>query len=572
MPTALQYIPRHVLGYCALLLLMSCIVLPGIATLPPMDRDEARFAQASRQMLESGDFVTVRFQNELRAKKPAGIYWLQAMSAAIFGKDSITAYRLPSFLGGLGIVWLVFFFARRLMSPTAAMLAAVCMATSLLLATEARLAKTDAMLTCLIVIQQYALWMIYRTSRQARYVSGWYAMLLWVACGLGILIKGPVAPAILLLTLLTLVLVHRQWLAGLRPWLGLVIVSGLVLPWLLLVSAETEGVFLETAIRQDFISKLLAAQESHFAPPGSHFVLLLAVFWPGSLLLGRTLPRIWQARNADWVRFMLAWIIPFWLVLEIIPTKLPHYTLPVLPAVAMLVAHFTLLPMQPGKSKAGGLGNRIGRRLTTVWEYAALGVGGCIGMLFFFAIIIDWADLTRGRGLLEAIELTNLIDRRIGLWLVAMLFVGAAMGYGWRWHKTGESYPIFAMLVAGAIFHSITLGGLLPRLDDLHLSARVEAAISKIGLTDRPVAAAGYHEPSLVFLLGGDVLLFSPSDTALFLAEGTDGVAVVANSVRREFINTANAVGVRLAGRASIRGFNYSRGQPTRLIIYTVAE
>ena len=58
------------------LAVLAVAVLAGHQTVPPMDRDESRFAQASRQMVESGDLVTIRFQDELRAKKPAGIYWL----------------------------------------------------------------------------------------------------------------------------------------------------------------------------------------------------------------------------------------------------------------------------------------------------------------------------------------------------------------------------------------------------------------------------------------------------------------------------------------------------------------
>ena len=72
-----------------LMLVMAVAVLPGVTQLPPMDRDEARYMQASHQMLDSGDVITIRFQEDLRAKKPAGIYWLQSASAAIFGADSV---------------------------------------------------------------------------------------------------------------------------------------------------------------------------------------------------------------------------------------------------------------------------------------------------------------------------------------------------------------------------------------------------------------------------------------------------------------------------------------------------
>ncbi|MGO9543748.1 MAG: ArnT family glycosyltransferase, partial [Rhodomicrobium sp.] len=65
----------------ALIVLCGALYLPGIASLPPTDRDEARFAQASKQMLETGNYVDIRFQTEARYKKPIGIYWLQ--SAAV---------------------------------------------------------------------------------------------------------------------------------------------------------------------------------------------------------------------------------------------------------------------------------------------------------------------------------------------------------------------------------------------------------------------------------------------------------------------------------------------------------
>lgn len=89
-------------AYALLALLSLVLYLPGLAALPPTDRDELRFVQASRQMLESSDFLRIRFQDEPRNKKPAGIYWLQAASVDLLSTPASTAmwpYRLPSFLG-----------------------------------------------------------------------------------------------------------------------------------------------------------------------------------------------------------------------------------------------------------------------------------------------------------------------------------------------------------------------------------------------------------------------------------------------------------------------------------------
>src|SRR5882762_12028305 len=97
--------------YALLAALCLLLYLPGLASIPPLDRDEARFAQASRQMLETGDFLRIRFQDEARNKKPAGIYWLQAAAVAAFSTPESTAiwpYRLPSVVGALAAALLIF--------------------------------------------------------------------------------------------------------------------------------------------------------------------------------------------------------------------------------------------------------------------------------------------------------------------------------------------------------------------------------------------------------------------------------------------------------------------------------
>jgi 4-amino-4-deoxy-L-arabinose transferase and related glycosyltransferases of PMT family len=100
-----------------LLAIMTGFVLITHQTVPMLDRDEARFSQASRQMAETGDVITIRFLDELRAKKPAGIYWLQASSAALFGIDDVASYRLPSLIGFLATLTLTYFSPKACFPP-----------------------------------------------------------------------------------------------------------------------------------------------------------------------------------------------------------------------------------------------------------------------------------------------------------------------------------------------------------------------------------------------------------------------------------------------------------------------
>src|ERR1700741_461621 len=122
------------LGFCAkrpiLVLFIVCFVawFPGLFTLPPLDRDESRFAQATKQMLETGDFVDIRFGGGPRYKKPAGIHWLQSIPTALFNNDARTeiwTYRVPSFIGAFVALVLMFWLMRGFASRETAFLGAL---------------------------------------------------------------------------------------------------------------------------------------------------------------------------------------------------------------------------------------------------------------------------------------------------------------------------------------------------------------------------------------------------------------------------------------------------------------
>ena len=157
--------PSGIRPYVLLCLLCLILYAPGLAAIPPLDRDEARFAQATRQMLETGDFVRIRFQDEARNKKPIGIYWLQAAAVAAFsspGSAAIWPYRLPSALAATAAVLLTFGFGARLFgSRPAGFIAAVLTASALGVVVEAHLAKTDAALLAAVVAGQGALGLVY---------------------------------------------------------------------------------------------------------------------------------------------------------------------------------------------------------------------------------------------------------------------------------------------------------------------------------------------------------------------------------------------------------------------------
>ena len=186
----------------ALLLLVALLsFLPGFFSIPPIDRDEARFAQATKQMVESGDYIDIRFQDEVRYKKPVGIYWLQSgvvKAARALGFEqaltTIWLYRVPSLLGAIGAVLLTYWAALAFVSRRAALLAGLMMASCVLLGIERLIAKTDAMLLLTVVAAMGAMARAYLPDQRERLepAAAWLlAGIFWSALAVGVLLKGP---------------------------------------------------------------------------------------------------------------------------------------------------------------------------------------------------------------------------------------------------------------------------------------------------------------------------------------------------------------------------------------------
>ena len=301
-------------------------------------------------MLETGEYVDIRFQNEVRYKKPVGIYWLQAgvvKAAEAVGirgaQTKIWLYRIPSLAGAIGAVLLTYWAALAFVSRRAALLAGLMMASSILLGVEARLAKTDAMLLLTCVATMGAMARAYLVERRpASSGPGAWTLpaIFWTALAAGILLKGPLILLFVVLAIVPLAIIDRsvRWLGALKPVPGLIWLCVLVLPWFLAIMGRAGNTFLAESVGRDLLGKIISVQEAHGAPPGYYFVLFWLTFWPGATLAAMAVPGVWAARREKGAKFLLAWIVPAWILLELVITKLPHYVLPLYPAIAILIA------------------------------------------------------------------------------------------------------------------------------------------------------------------------------------------------------------------------------------------
>jgi 4-amino-4-deoxy-L-arabinose transferase-like glycosyltransferase len=543
----------HARAVAVLVLVALLSFLPGFFAIPPIDRDEARFAQATKQMIENRDYVDIRFQDEVRYKKPVGIYWLQAgvvNAAGALGMTraltTIWLYRIPSLVGAIGAVLLTYWTALAFVSRRAAMLAGLMMASSILLGVEARFATTDAMLLATVVAAMGVLARLYLPEQRAQLdlkpASAWtLPAIFWTALAAGVLLKGPLILMVVGLAILVLVIIDRRadWLAALKPLPGVLWLAVLVLPWFVAIIGRSEDAFMAESVGHDLIPKLYSNQEGHGAPPGTYLVLFWLMFFPGAMLAGLAAPAVWAARREPGAKFLLAWLLPSWIILEFVVTKLPHYVLPLYPAIAILIA---------GIMEARMLSRNRWLTPGIAWWFVFPVLLGLAGVICLIAI-----------------------GHQLGL--LAWVFAGGAASVGlvaWRLYEIDGAEQSLLRGVAASILLALALFGVvIPALETLFPSP-VLARILRDSGCPRPVVAAavGYHEPSLVFLAGTATRLTDVAGAAEFLAGGECRFAFIEARQERGFAEHAEAIGLRYAPGPRVEAINISTGQAITMAVY----
>lgn len=532
-----------------LVLLCLALALPGFFSLPSGDRDESRFAQATRQMLDSGDPVRLRVGEEDRNKKPVGIHWAQAATVRVVEalglgtRRDIWAYRIPSLLGMILAVLFTHALGRRLVGARPALLAAAMLAGSLVLVVEAHIAKTDAALLASVTAAMGLMGAAYLnpggfTARQA--------LGFWVALGVGVLLKGPIAPMVPLLAGVTLFAADRwraPWLRALRPHWGVPLLLLLVLPWMVAIGIATEGRFFAQAIGDDMLGKVGSGDEKHWGPPGFYLLTFPVAAFPAGVLAILAARGAWAERALPRTRFLLAWIVPTWLVFEAVATKLPHYTLPAFPAITLLAAAWAMDPLRLAPPRWLAIAARV------VVALVAVGIAAV-------ALLVPW--LATGHEPWGA-----LLSLPFALLLAALVWRAMARA---QWARAA----VLGVVAAVPLYASV-LELTLPRLAPIWIAPRLEAALDQNapGWAPERFGITSHAEPSTLFRLGAAVrFLRRGEDAARFLQEAPDRVVAVGDRALADFRREAEALGLVPREVAQVAGFNYTRGRALTLHLF----
>lgn len=315
------------------LALLALVYLPAL-NLPLFDVDEGAFAQASAEMLRSGDWGHTTLNGHDRFDKPILVYWLQAASLALFGQQAWAA-RLPSVLSALAMVWVAGLWAGRLFGDDTRWRAMLLVGGSLGFLVIGRAATADALLQLCLVTTGYCLWR-FIDAGDRRWLRG-----AAVAAALGFLTKGPVA----------LLVPGAAWLLwsafsdrgrslgqGLRDVWAWLLFAAVALPWYGYALARHGRAFVDGFFLTHNVQRFAGPMESHGGSIGYYILVLplLALPWTG--LLWPVLRRARALAAEPGPRLLLLWAGFVLVFFSLSGTKLPHYVLYGLVPLALLAA------------------------------------------------------------------------------------------------------------------------------------------------------------------------------------------------------------------------------------------
>lgn len=537
---------------CILVLVALAVALPGFFLIPPVDRDEARFAQSTRQMVGTGDYVDIRFQDGTRYKKPVGIYWLQSLAvhavSPFLGTDAeapIWAYRIPSLIGFVTAVLATYWMACIFLSRYAAGLSAFLFALAVLPGVEARIAKTDAVLLALIVLAQAVVARLW--SHPTIKLTVLSHFIFWALVGGGVLLKGPIILLVCGSTLLSLSVLDRSFdlLRGLRPVTGVIISLLIILPWFVAIGFKSEGAFFVEAGLVDFLSKVTSVKESHGGPPGIYTAVMAATFWPASLFLLCALPVLVRYRREKAVVFALCWALPSWLIFELTPTKLPHYVLPLFPALALLV----------------GLSLEKGLRFTTLFQKLLF------SLVFVMPVLLG----------VVAVGLVYHLEGVFSPGAVIFILIAAFFGIcAWKF-SLGEgalanTRPFLFLLLTAIPLYLAVYQFTFPKLETIWISNRLVNALEETGNREHcpapSVMAVGYHEPSLAFLGPLDLRFEGVSGAVQKLQAAPCRRLFLTKRHEAGFLSELGKSGLKLKPLATVTGFTLNGGDDVSITLY----
>ena len=519
------------------------IFLTGIFEIPILDRDEARFATASKTMLLENEFIDIKMYDEPRYKKPVGIYWLQVASNFIFGDtpyDNITLYRLPSIFSIFLAFIFIFFRLRKIFDNEISFLTIFFLMFSLLTLSEMLQAKTDGALFLTIILCNLMIYSLIE-NHKIKYKE---KLIFWSALAIGVLIKGPIIFIYTILPLIIFSIIKRKnFLKEIFCFSGLILFLILTLPWFIIITIKSNGAFWYESVGHDLLGKVSSGQESHGFPPGYYLITTLILFWPGSILIYPFIKKNFEQnfiriRKDDLTFFLLiSFSVPY-ILFELVSTKLPHYIYPSYLPLSILLSKFLLDENLEGISKRSLYFFTLIFPLTVVFliyfviaEYSEITITLAIILIFFILqipFLIGAANIKRFKN-----KLINFSVFQISFYLTLVFYVNN-------------------------------------HVQDLWMAKRINSIIESNKKNYDKIYNYGFGEPSLVFLTSHKSKKISPNllDSINLKKER---IMFIINDEFSDLITSSEKYS-DFKMLKKFDGFNYSKGKTVTIKVFSNSD
>jgi 4-amino-4-deoxy-L-arabinose transferase-like glycosyltransferase len=353
-------VPPAMRNYIVLFLACLLFHLAGTWSLPLIDRDEPRFAEAAREMRERGDYIVPYFNNQFRFDKPPLTYWFQVASYRIFGENDFAA-RFPTAVAAALVALVLFAWGKRIRDERAGWWAAILFTLSLQTFIHGKAAVADMWLVLFVTLAHRAGWELFHEANIERRTvragladnaehrtgsMGFWWTLFYVSLAMAFLAKGPIGWTPLLTVAIAQRFIRQTDFAARFKFVpGILLMLALVCLWGIPALVQTHGEFFRVGIGKHVVERSIATMEGHGASSiwmylallPFYFVVVFVSFFPWSIKL----PALWKnlRSNRDGTdQFLLAGALIIFGIFTFVQTKLPHYTLPAFPLLALLVA------------------------------------------------------------------------------------------------------------------------------------------------------------------------------------------------------------------------------------------